>query len=274
MNATVRRARLRVASAVHRKRRPLGVAVGVLLLAAGIALPLYLGFGRPQPDASPGPALRTAPVVVTSVPITAGTQITAGSVRVASYAVDQVPQGAFSQPSLIVGRYAAIELAANQPLEPADLFASASAVGARPTTAMPPISLKDGDVAVAIPYDEAKGAAGYIRPDDRIDIIVDVNGRGALEYAFQDIRVIRVGAASTAGNGGSASMLLVEVTRAQALELTGVVSGKYNASIAKFVLRPPDQQGKGALPVGAPANPGDGTTVLTPSQWQALFPGV
>jgi len=41
-----------------------------------------------------------------------------------------------------------------------------------------PVQLTDGDVAMSVPYDERKDAAGFIQQDDFIDILVDDDGPG------------------------------------------------------------------------------------------------
>ena len=67
--------------------------------------------------------------------------------------------------------------------------------------------------------------AVYILPGDHIDILVQSTqrARSGLRYTFQDIIVLRVGSLRQRRRRASPDVLLVEVPRAEAPLLTGLV---------------------------------------------------
>ena len=86
--------------------------------------------------------------------------------------------------------------------------------------------------------------AGYILPGDHIDMMVQsTTGTSGIRYTFQDIIVLRVGSSGSASSA-SADTLLVEVPRAEAPLLAGLVIGDGHEFIVKYVLRPESEWGK------------------------------
>lgn len=159
-------------------------------------------------------------------------------------------------------------LSANIPLT-ASLFSSATA-GAPGAGVVTHLDITKGYVAIAIPANGGSGsglsgelvsAGYYIQAEDHIDIIVDGGGtppQRAVRYAFQDVRVLRVGAATAgaAGAGGAAaapgavSSYIVELPRNQAELLAGLTSAAATSATAptttvlRYVLRPQAEAGK------------------------------
>jgi Flp pilus assembly protein CpaB len=92
-------------------------------------------------------------------------------------------------------------------------------------------------VAVQIPTGELVGAGGYIQPDDRIDMIVSYQPKGAQQSltktSFTNLHVIRVGPAGGANTRGISSSLTVIVTLKQAEDLKWALDN----TNYKFVLK-------------------------------------
>jgi Flp pilus assembly protein CpaB len=92
-------------------------------------------------------------------------------------------------------------------------------------------------VGVQIPTGELVGVGGYIQPDDRIDVIVSYQPKGApqavTKTSFTNLHVIRVGPAGGANTRGISSSLTVIVTLKQAEDLKWALDN----TNYKFVLK-------------------------------------
>jgi pilus assembly protein CpaB len=92
-------------------------------------------------------------------------------------------------------------------------------------------------VGMEIPTGELVGVGGYIQPDDRIDVIVSYQPKGAQQpmtkTAFTNLHVIRVGPAGAANTRGITSSLAVIVTPQQAQDLKWALDN----TNYKFVLK-------------------------------------
>jgi hypothetical protein len=100
-----------------------------------------------------------------------------------------------------------------------------------------------------------------VQAEDHIDILVD-DGGGTVRYAFQDVRVIKVGGRAEQGPaaaGGTANLLLIELRREQAAALSYLEDRQFSI---RYAVRPKDQFGKGSLPNSAPVSGSNWTTFL------------
>lgn len=272
-----------------RNRRAIVVIAALLLAVAG-------GFGAWYMSRSAGPSVSgtTKSVVVLTADLPAQTKISDADVTLDKRAVEQVAVDAFTTTSQAVGQYTSTALKKNTVLFPALVVGDTSQAGQLSTTA--PLDIHDNYVAMTLPLDAARmGVGGYIRPDDHIDIIVDVGGNDSLKYAFQDVRVLKVGhyvppADSSSGSAPAAAaedLLVVEVPRAQGEELAYALATKdpagLNSSnlVVQYVLRPVSQYGKdkNGKPLGSTnyLDSGDATpptsndTPINGAMWSALF---
>ncbi|HWF57690.1 MAG TPA: RcpC/CpaB family pilus assembly protein [Candidatus Dormibacteraeota bacterium] len=270
--------------------------VGIVLAAAAAVAVLF------AVSHSGGSNVATTNVVVAKTTIAAGTPITADLLSTAALAQGSFPADTYTDPNQAVGKVAPVTLSANIPVT-ASLFAT-SATGAPGAAVATHLDITKGYVALAIPASFSAGPpsnpnlAGefvsvgyYIQPEDHIDIIVDspAGGQSALRYSFQDVRVLRVGAASaTAASGttaGSANSYIIELPRNQAEIMTALVAnrGGVSQTIVRYVLRPQAEWGKRDgtngfdKPIyepstGVPLTPGTDSPV-TPATLNGLFPG-
>ncbi|HEY8755096.1 MAG TPA: Flp pilus assembly protein CpaB [Candidatus Dormibacteraeota bacterium] len=270
--------------------------VGIVLAAAAAAAVLF------AVSHNSGSNVATTNVVVAKTTIAAGTPITADLLSTAALAQGTYPADAFTDPNQAVGKVAPVTLSANIPVT-ASLFAT-STTGTPGTAAAAHLDITKGYVALAIPAGFSGGTppnptlAGefvsvgfYIQPEDHIDIIIDsgTGGQAKFRYAFQDVRVLRVGAASaTSASGttaGTVNSYVIELPRNQAEIMTALVAnrGAINQGVIRYVLRPQAEWGKrdGAngfdkpnyeSSIGAPLTPGADTPV-TPATLNGLFPG-
>lgn len=229
--------------------------VGIVLAAAAAGAVLFAIRGSVS---SSGP---TTNVVVAKSTIAAGTSITSDLLTTAPLAQGSFPADSFTDPSQAVGKIAPVTLSANIPLT-ASLFSSAS-TGTTATGVVTHLDITKGYVAMAIPAGGTPGVPGlvaelmsvgyYIQPEDHIDILIDpgIPNQPSVRYSFQDVRVLRVGAAAVAGTAAAATTsavnsYIIELPRNQAELLTALTTGRTPGTMTmlKYVLRPQAEWGK------------------------------
>src|SRR5271167_4736973 len=130
-------------------------------------------------------------VVVAANDIALGAKLEPGSVKMARWARDSVPEGAFTDPQAIAGSFARSEFVANEPVVANKLFMGEKISGVLPLL-IPP-----GMRAMSVPVDEVSDIAGFVAPHTRVDVLVAVSGTGPGESSFsrivlQNIEVLAV----------------------------------------------------------------------------------
>jgi Flp pilus assembly protein CpaB len=264
----------------------------VLAAAAAVAVLLLVRSNAPANEVS---------VVVSDTSIPAGTTLTPAMVQVAQVPQTAKPGDAYTDPVAVVGKVTQVALANNTPLVPGFFSTPALSItssGTGSTAVSVASQITKGYVALAIPTNASVppalttlqqnnfsgplvSDAFYILPGDHIDMIVQsTNGTNGLRYTFQDIIVLRVGTSGSTATG-AADVLLVEVPRAEAPLLSGLVVGDGHEFIVKYVLRPQSEWGKltatGYTPNYEPAGtisvPAVKQTIVTPSTLDSLFGG-
>jgi pilus assembly protein CpaB len=133
----------------------------------------------------------TVEVLVAANDIALGAKIEPDSVRLARWARDSVPEGAFTDPQAVAGSFAKSEFVANEPIVASKLFMGEKVSGVMPLL-IPP-----GMRAMSVPVDEVADIAGFVAPHTRVDILVAVEGTGPAEPSFsrivlQNIEVLAV----------------------------------------------------------------------------------
>ncbi len=231
--------------------------------------------------------------------IAAGTSITPDLLTTAPLAQGSFPADTFTDPGQAVGKIAPVTLSANIPLT-ASLFASAT-TGTPGTGVVSHLDITKGYVALDIPAGFANNnSAGlgaeqvsvgyYIQPEDHIDILIDpgIPNKPGVRYAFQDVRVLRAGAAAGASTGPAAAAAVnsyvIELPRNQAEIMTALITGRSangNQIVLKYLLRPQAEWGKrdGANGFDKPNYESNAGTALslgadstvTPESLNALF---
>lgn len=249
-------------------RRNLAVVLG-LVLALGGAGGVYL---LTRAAANGGSTAPLVSVVVSTKQIDRSSKFSQDNVTVEKRPSDQLPPDAVTDPNTVYGQFAAIAIGAHAVVLTEMVVANTPPSG---QAVIVPLDVQTGDVAMAIPVDDQKGVGGFIQQDDRIDIIADVSGGGDVRYAFQDVRVLRIGQAAQQAQGGTASLLVVELPRAQAEELAFLINGRGTlASVIRYVLRARDQYGKGYVDSGplTPTASNYSDHAINPTIWNGLFP--
>ncbi len=209
----------------------------------------------------------TLSVLVAKGPITAGTPLSTDNVTSVDLPAASVPDDAFTDPSQVVGKSLVNNVRANTPIVPA-LIVQPGQSGPPGTASSGKLDITSGYVAIAIPTGftftnppatiplaYTGGAADlvtagfYVTAGDHIDILVGSTpaANPTVKYAFQDVRILKVGDNGAAAAGG-APVLVVELPRTQAELLTFLINVQCNPSnvapnchqpsVLKYVLRP------------------------------------
>lgn len=271
-----------MATEVKQRNNRVLVLVGALLAAAAFGAVLYLS----QHNSSSGSSSNAPQVsaVYSSVDIPKGTKIDASMVTVKQVSADAVPPGTPADTTLVVGKFTAVPVTANTAMLPS-LYVADAASATTAALSIQPLDIHQGYVAVALPVkgqgdgmiEDAVEVGNYIRDDDHIDIIIDAGGpNGAsVRYSFQDIRVLKAGSYGQAATE-KPTVLIVELPRAQAEEITALVLGKGQQSVLKYVLRAKKDYGatSGAnyMDIADPNVPVKKDQPVTPDVLNRLFP--
>lgn len=262
----------------QRNNRIVMVVLGLVLALAAFGLSLYVS--RSGNNTGSTGSSQTVGILVAKVDLPQGTQLTPDLVTVKQYGVDMAPAGAATDITQVDKKYVSVTVTQNTPIT-GNLLVNDPAAAKTAALALTPLDIHKGNVAIAIPTGGGGQNSGspelqtfglYVQPEDRFDILIDQNGQ--VRYAFQDIRIVKVGAYSAQGNS-SPSLLVVEMSRgeAEALEFLLAHSGQPNApTIVKYVLRAHDDYAKGYQDT-APFNPpGKKDNPVDENAFKSLFP--
>jgi Flp pilus assembly protein CpaB len=233
------------------------VALVAGLIAAGsiVLLVTYVSSQVPVTTTRTGSGpTSTTRVVVATADLNAGDRLTTSNVGLSDYPSAALPPGGSQLYYTEIAKVTATAQYTSSSLPKGALILATLlvATSSGPVVSQPPIDIKNaGDVAISVPFDETKGAGGFVQPEDHLDMLVDDTATG-VQYAFQDVRVIKVGGRAEQGGALSvANLLLIELPREQAAVLTYLEDRSFNI---RYAIRPHDQFGKGPLPNSGPIN--------------------
>ena len=267
----------------QRNNRIIMVVLGLVLAAAAFGLSLYVsksGSGNGTGTANS----QQVGIIVAKTDLTQGTQLTPDVLVTKPYSADTVPAGAVTDVNALLHKYLSVGVTMNTPITGALLVNDAASAKTAALSQIP-LDLHAGTVALAMPVSGGGGAntpelqtfGMYIQPEDHFDVLVD-DGTGHVRYAFQDIRVLKVGA--NAASGGGANVLVVEMARGEAEAMSFLLahSGQPGQpTVVKYVLRPNPKATPGPTPNyidTAPFNaPGKQDTPVSAQTFNQLFPG-
>ena len=206
-------------------RRQTLIALGVAIILGVLAVVLansYLSGRERQLAASPEGMVRVA---VATAPLAYGTDITPDKVKFVQYPQASLPPGTFKSMAELLPegkrRVVLRPIQVNQPLMAADL----SGEGQNASIAA---LLPDGMRAATVSINDVSGVAGFVKPNDTVDVLITrqpiggdgaAQGRQVTDVLLQNIRVIAMDQAA-ASNGQPA------VSRTATLELTPIDAQK------------------------------------------------
>ncbi len=110
----------------------------------------------------------TAQVVVAKSDLALGSELREDDLRAMEWPKNAVPEGAFSNPSELVGRGLITSVVRNEPILPAKLASKEAGSG------LPPV-IPPGKRAVSVKVNEVISVAGYVLPGTFVDVITTAN---------------------------------------------------------------------------------------------------
>jgi pilus assembly protein CpaB len=217
------------------------IALGVALILGLVAVFLannYLS-GTERQAALSG----TTKVAVAAAPLAFGTDITPDKVRFVDFPNSSIPQGAFSNAAQLMPpgkrRVALLPIGVNEPILAAKI--SAEGQGASIAALLP-----DGMRAASVAINDVSGVAGFVQPNDTVDVLVTrmlPGGAGntqVTDVLLQNVHVIAIDqqAKNADGTPKVAKTVTLEVNPldAQKLALAQTVG------TLSLVLRKPGEQ--------------------------------
>jgi pilus assembly protein CpaB len=155
--------------------------------AAGGADPIALG-GAPKVAAQ-----GSATIVVAARQLPFGTQLTPDSVEEIPWAATVFPAGAFRSKEALFKEGRRISVAAIQPNEP---VLSSKITGPSERASLSTL-LEQDTRAITIRVDDVRGVAGFILPNDRVDVVLirnatDASASRQSDLLLQDVKVIAI----------------------------------------------------------------------------------
>ena len=181
----------------------------------------------------------TTKVAVALVPLDYGVEVTPDKVRFVDYPTASLPPGTFrTQADLLpMGkrRLALRSIQINQPLLAADLTGEGQ--GASIAALLP-----DGKRAAAVRIDDVSGVAGFVRPNDAVDVLITRaaagdDGSQVTDVLLQNIRVIAMDQNAYSGDGKPA-LARTATLEVNPLEAQKLALGQ-QAGTLSLVLRKP-----------------------------------
>ena len=150
-----------------------------------------LGWLKNQPAQQAQEPIKMGPVVVAAKEIGAATSLTTDQLVVRRWPLENRPQGSYPKIEDLVGRVVSLPMAAGEPILEAKLAPQGMLPG---LTAL----LAPEKRAMTVKVDEAAGVAGFLSPENRVDVLVTVdkgefNKDPISKLILQNLRVLGVG---------------------------------------------------------------------------------
>ena len=130
-------------------------------------------------------------IVVAAKPLRFGTELNAGLLREVPWPTASMPSGAFARIKDVLGKGRRVVLTPIEPNEPV-LALKITGPGERATLSS---LVKPGMKAVTIRVNDVEGVGGFVRPGDRVDVVLTRQidkGNASTEVVLQNTRVLAV----------------------------------------------------------------------------------
>ena len=172
-------------------------------------------------NAVPLPVRDTKTVIVAATPLRFGTALTANVLAEVEWPASSVPAGAFTSREALLGggqRTVVASIAKNEPI----LASKITGAGQRGTLSA---VIETDKKAITIRVDDVLGVAGFVQPDDRVDVLLTRNDRPVSaspsqapvaaysDLLLQNARVLAIDQiADRSGQAKPAKAVTIEVT--------------------------------------------------------------
>src|SRR5438270_10026008 len=133
----------------------------------------------------------TSKIAVAAAPMAFGTDVTPDKIRFVDYPNSSIPQGAFSNAAQLMPpgkrRVALLPIGINEPILAEKL--SSAGEGASIAALLP-----DGMRAASVAINDVSGVAGFVQPNDTVDVLVtrNVDNQQVTDVLLQNARVIAI----------------------------------------------------------------------------------
>lgn len=196
----------------------IGIAL-MLAMAAGVLIFMWTSQLTTQQAAAPKPT--TVPVVVTKTELKRGAKLTEEMLQVRNFTPDSKPSGSFGSIKDVAGRVLSINLAGNEAVTSGKL-ADPSVMGGGVSALIEP-----GKRAMSVKGNEVMGLSGFVRPGDRVDVIVSLtegkDEEPVTKLVLERVKVLATGTDLSApdeeGKTASVDVYTLELTPAESERL-------------------------------------------------------
>jgi pilus assembly protein CpaB len=213
------------------------IALGVAIVLGLTAVFLANSFLTGREKAAYNGA--TTKVAVAASTMAYGTDITPDKVRFVDYPNSSIPAGAFTNAAQLIPpgkkRIALLPIGLNEPI----LVGKISGIGEGASIAS---LLPDGKRAASVRINDVSGVAGFVQPNDSVDVLItrNVSGQQLTDVLLQNVRVIAIDQTAKNADGspklGRSATLEVDPLDAQKLALAQDIGS------LSLVLRKPGEQ--------------------------------
>jgi pilus assembly protein CpaB len=198
-------------------------------------------------------ATPTQPVVVAAADLQIGSEIKADDVKVLNFPAGQAPQGAFANPSEVVGRGLIVPVVASEVILVAKLASKEAGAG------LPPV-IPSGMRAVSVRVNEVIGVAGYVLPGTRVDVVATASPTQQFpdtvsKVVLANVQVLTAGTRMEQDSDGGKPQQVTVVTLLVTPEQAETLALASTEGKIQLALRNPLDQ-------GAPQTPGIRPAVL------------
>ena len=181
--------RLRAAAGSARRSGTRAAFFWLFALVAGLGTALFIA--RYLNQRQGGAATTMAKIVVAAIDLPLAGKIHPEDVKLADWPADHLPAGAVRDPKEVTDRILISRVLAGQPVLPGMLAAKNAGNG---LAALIPPNMR----AMAVRVDDVVGVAGFIHPDDRVDVLVTLHptragGETTSKVFMQNVKVLAVG---------------------------------------------------------------------------------
>ncbi len=187
----------------------------VLALGAGVLIFMWTSKLTNQPAQVADKKTSTVPVIVAKADIKRGIKLNGEMVQIRNFTLDSKPSGAFTTAEEIEGRVLSIDIAGNEAITQSKL-ADPSVMGGGVSALIEP-----GKRAMSVKGNEVMGLSGFVRPGDRVDVIVSLtvgqDETPVTKLVLEQIKVLATGTQLTTPEGEEGKTASVDV---YTLELT------------------------------------------------------
>ncbi len=189
INESMGPGRLRAAAGASRRSGTRAALFWAFALVAGLATALFIS--RYLNTRQAGSAVPMAKIVVAAMDMPLAGKIRPEDLKLSEWPAEHLPLGAVRDPKEVVDRILISRVLAGQPVLPGMLAAKNAGNG---LAALIPPNMR----AMAVRVDDVVGVAGFIHPDDRVDVLVTLHpsrpGAETVTKVFmQNVKVLAVG---------------------------------------------------------------------------------